>query len=96
MKQKLIEPLGGPGPLYETADFRIGWLPPPIDRFDVTIKTTDFVSAKEETVVWLKAKGFTEQDICALPVVFNLAWEVQQELEGSGYTFNRFPDFCQY
>lgn len=96
LKQKLIEPLGGPGPLYETADFRVGWVPPPVDTFEVQIKTTNVVSAKEQTIAWLKSKGFIEPDICALPVVFILDWNVRQELEGSGYVFNPLPDFCQY
>lgn len=96
LKQKLIQPLGGPGLLYETPDFRIDWLPAPVDSFEVMVKTTDVISAKEEATAWFKGKGFTEEDICALPAIFYLSWEVNQQLRNSGFVFNSLPDFCLY
>ena len=96
LKQKLIKPLGGPGLLYETPGFQIGWLPAPVDSFEVMIKTTDVISAKEEATAWFRGKGFAEEDICALPVIFYLGWEVNQQLRDSGFVFNSLPDFCLY
>lgn len=97
LKQELVEPLGGAGTVYETDNFRIDWIPSPVDTFEAEIKTTDIVSAESQVVAWFKSKGFSETDICALPVVFYPSWEVKQELEGSGAVFNTsVPEFCQY
>src|SRR3989344_3580635 len=95
LKRDLTEPLGGPGTLYETTDIRIDWLPS-VNLFQVEIKTIDIFTAKGVAIDWFKTKGFAEEDICALPVMFYLNWEVAQELEGSGLIFDPLPDFCQY
>lgn len=95
LKQEIIAPLkGSAGGIYETEDFRISYLPSP-DIFQIEIKTTYIPQAKEVAVEWFKKKGFTEADICALPVNFYLGGEVFEQFRGSGLVFNPLPDFCQ-
>lgn len=95
LKQKIVAPLGGSaGGIYETAGFRISYLPSP-DIFQVEIKTAYISQAKEGTIEWFKKQGFTEADICALPVNFYLGGEAFEQYQGSGLVFNPLPDFCQ-
>lgn len=95
LKQKIIAPLGGSaGGIYETTNFRISYLPSP-DIFQGEIKTTYISQAKEEAIEWFKKQGFTEADICALPVNFYLGGEAFEQYQGSGLIFNPLPDFCQ-
>ncbi len=93
LKQRLVAPLGEAGVLLETSDFRIDYLSP--DIFQVEIKTTSIASAKDNAVDWFKKKGFSEEDICKLPVTFYLSGEVVAKFKDSGLVFKPLPDFCE-
>lgn len=95
IKNSLIRPLeGGAGTISEGGQFKVDYLPA-FDVFEVGIKTVDIPQAKEGAIAWFKEKGFTEDDICNLPVTFYLASEVARQYEGSGLIFNPLPDFCE-
>jgi len=93
IKRQLTAPLGEAGVLTDGPDFRIDYIAP--DFFQVEIKTTNIVGARESAIAWFKSKGFNEEDICRLPVTFYLNAEVARELGGSGVILNTLPDFCQ-
>ena len=93
IKRQLTAPLGEAGVLTDGPDFRIDYIAP--DFFQVEIKTTNIFDARENAVAWFKEKGFSEEDICKLPVTFYLDAEVARKLEGSGIVFNALPDFCR-
>ena len=93
IKNRLVAPVGDAGVLAETSEFRIEYYSP--DVFQVEIKVTNIADARDEAITWFKDKGFSEDDICKLPVTFYLNPEVVRKLEGSGVTFNTLPDFCR-
>ncbi len=95
IKQSLLQPLkGNAGTLSEGQQFKVDYLPA-FDVFEVGIKTTNIFQAKENAISWFKEKGFSERDICNLPVTFYLVSGVAQEYKGSGLIFNPLPDFCE-
>ncbi len=95
IKQSLLRSLkGNAGTLSEGQQFKIDYLPA-FDVFEVGVKTTYIFQAKEGAIAWFKEKGFSEKDICDLPVTFYLVSGVAQEYRGSGLLFNPLPDFCE-
>lgn len=93
IKQRLVAPLGEAGTLSDDPNFRIDYIAP--DIFQVEIKTTNIVDARENAIAWFKDKGFSGDDICNLPVTFYLSGEVAKQYEGSGLVFDSLPEFCQ-
>lgn len=93
IRSDLVAPLGDAGVLTETSEFRIEYYSP--DVFQVEIKTINIADARDKAIAWFKGKGFSEADICKLPVTFYLTPEVARKIEGSGVIFNTLPDFCQ-
>lgn len=93
IKKQLTAPLGEAGTLTDGPDFRIDYIAP--DIFQVEVKSINIADARDRAIAWFKDKGFSEEDICKLPVTFYLNAEVAQKLEGSGVIFNTLPDFCQ-
>jgi len=87
--------LGGQaGTITDGPDYRIIYLPAgPL--FQVEIKTTYIARAKDSAIQLFKNKGFSEEDICNLPVAFYLGPKPFKELEGSGVVVNPKPDFCR-
>ncbi|MBI2594913.1 MAG: hypothetical protein HYW38_01485 [Candidatus Colwellbacteria bacterium] len=94
LKEKLVAPLGGAGSPVITSEYRVDYLPTP-DIFEVEIKSANIDNVKNKVIAWFKRQGFSEEDICNLPVTFYLSGEVVQQFEGSGLIFNPLPDFCQ-
>jgi len=92
LKRKLVAPLGAGGVLTDGPDFRIDYISP--DIFQVEIKTTSIDKAKTAALEWFEQKGFTQEDICNLPVAFYLSSEVARQYQGSGLIFRPLPDFC--
>lgn len=93
VKRELVAGVGGAGTIAETPDFNVHYFAP--DIFQVEIKNIDIVNTREKAIVWFKTKGFSEEDICKLPVTFYLNAEIALKLEGSGVIFNTLPDFCR-
>lgn len=93
LKNQLVGHLSDGGTITETPDFNIHYFAP--DVFQVEVKTVDIADTREKAIAWFKGKGFSEEDICKLPVTFYLSAEVARKLEGSGVIFNTLPDFCQ-
>ena len=92
IKNRLVAPLGGAGILTENEDFRVEYYSP--DFFQAVIKTTAVADARDKAINWFKEQGFTEEDICKLPITFSLTPEVDQKLMGSGFSYGALPDFC--
>ncbi len=93
IKNRLISPLGEAGVLTENEDFRIEYYSPSL--FQVVIKVVYVAEAKDKAINWFKKQGFSEKDICNLPVTFSLTPEVNQKLKGSGFIYSALPDFCR-
>lgn len=93
IKNRLVSPLGEAGVLIENEDFRIEYYSP--NLFQVVIKAVYVAEAKDEAMNWFKKQGFSEKDICDLPVTFSLTPEVERKLKGSGFIYSALPDFCQ-
>jgi hypothetical protein len=93
IKRQMVGHLGDGGTITETPRFNIYYFAP--DVFQVEIKTANIVDVRDEAISWFKDKGFSENDICKLPVTFYLNPEVAKKLEGSGVSFNTLPDFCR-
>ncbi|MDP3991599.1 MAG: hypothetical protein Q8P66_01705 [Candidatus Colwellbacteria bacterium] len=93
IKRQMVGHLGDGGTITETPRFNIYYFAP--DVFQVEIKITNIADVRDEAITWFKDKGFSENDICKLPVTFYLNPEVARKLEGSGVSFNTLPDFCR-
>lgn len=93
IKNRLVSSLGEAGVLIENENFRIEYYYP--NLFQVVIKVVYIAEAKDEAINWFKKQGFSEKDICDLPVTFSLTPEVDQKLKGSGFIYSALPDFCQ-
>lgn len=93
VKNRLVSSLGEAGVLTENKDFRIEYYSP--NLFQVIIKVVNVAEAEDEAINWFKKQGFSEKDICDLPVTFSLTPEVDQKLKGSGFIYNALPDFCR-
>lgn len=93
IKNRLVSPLGEAGILAENEDFRIEYYSPSL--FQVVIKVVYVADARDRAIGWFKEQGFSENDICSLPVTFSLMPEVEQKLRGSGFIYSALPDFCQ-
>ena len=93
IKRQMVGHLGDGGTITETPRFNIYYFAP--DVFQVEIKVTNIADVRDEAITWFKDKGFSEDDICKLPVTFYLNPEVARRLEGSGVSFNTLPDFCR-
>lgn len=93
IKSKLVSSLGEAGVLAENENLRIEYYSP--NLFQVIIKVVYIAKAEEEAIDWFKKQGFSEKDICDLPVTFSLTPEVDQKLKGSGFIYNALPDFCR-
>ncbi len=93
IKNRLVSPLGEAGVLTENEDFRIEYYSP--NLFQVVIKVVYVAEAKNKAINWFRKQGFSEKDICSLPVTFSLTPEVDQKLKGSGFIYSALPDFCR-
>ena len=93
IKKELIAPLAGEsGTLFISEDFEIGYLTPPLERFMVFIYMEDLESGEDQAVNWLKSRGFSENDLCGLPVIITpakLDSSFGEELPDS-----HLPSFC--
>ena len=73
-KRRLVSGLNGEaGIILESTQFRIEYYPPLNnlkERFVVTIKTSNFEPTKELVRDWLLSKGFSQNDVCELPMAF--------------------------
>lgn len=92
LKNGLVSSLGEAGVLAENEDFRIEYYSP--NLFQVVIKVVYVAEAKDRAINWFKKQGFSEKDICNLPVTFSLTPEVEQKLKGSGFIYSALPEFC--
>jgi hypothetical protein len=81
IKQKLVAPLGGrAGTLFENEEVRIDYIPPidPFpDIFSIEIFIEDSTRAKQTAVEWFSEQGFSDKDICELPISFFLSNDVR-------------------
>ena len=93
IKNRLVSSLGEAGVLTENKDFRIEYYSP--NLFQVVIKVVYVAEAEDKAINWFKERGFSEKDICDLPVTFSLTPAVDQMLRGSGFIYSALPDFCR-
>lgn len=94
LREQLIEELGNnSGITVETQSFKLEYVRAP-DSFEAEIKTTEVNRAKNEAIDYLKTRGFSEDGICKLPLVFYLNFEVAKNLSDPGIEFSPMPDFC--
>jgi hypothetical protein len=94
----LTEPLDGEsGTLAGTAQMEIGYLapmPPLGDRIMVFILGIEVEKIEQDALSWLRSRGFSDNDICALPVVFSIVNPAAQTTNKDKLTANYLPPFC--
>jgi hypothetical protein len=95
IKKNLVASLGGKaGVLIKSESMEIGYLPPPSERIKVFILGTEVEKIEQDAINWLRSRGFSEEDICNMPVVFSIANpDAQVEQTYKLYT-NYLPEFC--
>jgi hypothetical protein len=81
------------GIIQNTASYRLEYVASP-DSFEVEIKTSEITKAKDEAILYLKTRGFTEDGICKLPLMFYVNHEVAKNMKSGEDEFNQIPDFC--
>lgn len=90
----LISELGNQsGVMQNTESYRLEYVKTP-DSFEAEIKTTEITKAKNEVVAYLKSRGFTEDGICKLPLMFYLNFDTAKSVKNTGEEFGQIPDFC--
>lgn len=95
VKRELIAPLQGEsGALFMTADMEIGYLTPPGERIMVFILGNQVEEIEERAINWLLSKGFSEADLCALPVVFSIVSQNPQTEAEYKLETNYIPPYC--
>jgi hypothetical protein len=95
LRQQLIQELNEKsGTLLQTPDFNLEYVKAPND-FEVEIKTTNVSQAKLDAISYFKDKGFSNDGICKLPLMFYLNSTVAQSYRQTNQTFNPIPDFCK-
>lgn len=95
LREQLIHGLGDrSGTLLQTSTFNLEYVKAPND-FEVEIKTTDVSQAKLDAIAYFENKGFTNDGICKLPLMFYLNQEIAQEYRQTNQIFSPIPDFCK-
>lgn len=95
VKEKLIKGIQkSGGTIISTPDFEIGYAAFPLDQFDIYIDGINVEEIENNALSWLKSRGFSEADLCGLPVIFfvvdpNAITSHEYKLK-IGY----LPDFC--
>lgn len=79
--------------IYSTNLFRVFYIPTP-DVFQVEIDDQNYQEAKKSAVDWFISKGFTQDGICKLPVVFYLNFDIKQQLPDRGANFTPLAQGC--
>lgn len=93
-KQRIIAGLNNnPGGLITTQNVKINYIPS-MDAFTAEVVSTNIAQAKKDAVEFLVSQGFTNQDVCNLPLSFYLNSAVRSSLSGSGTIFNPLPEGC--
>ena len=93
-KEGLISGLGNTsGRIFANNNIRIDYVQSP-DLFQAEILSNNVDSAKEDAVFFMLSQGFTNSDICNLPLSFYLSSKVSSELKDSNIVFNPLPDGC--
>lgn len=81
------------GVAYETISFRLEYIQSP-DIFMAEIKTSDINKAKKEAADYLISEGFSQNDVCILPLVFYLNAAIALEIRETGIEFSPLPLDC--
>ena len=98
VKNELIKSLNGKdGTLLSNASMEIGYLfsaPPLGDRIMVFINGTGVDKIEKDALSWLRSRGFSNADLCNLPVVFSIANPNAETAYEYKLISNYIPDFC--
>ena len=93
-RQNLINSMGNAsGVLQETNTYRLEYIKLP-DIFMAEILTTNITQAKQDVESYLLQQGFSQSDICYLPLVFYLNASISQSLRGTAVEFSPLPLGC--
>ena len=94
IKQKIIDSkakeINGDFIIKETEKYKVVYVPT-LKIFFVTIKAEPVNSAKEEAQKFFRDFGLSQNDLCSLPVRFNIT---DFTIKNSNKNFNYLPDSC--
>ncbi|OGY56396.1 MAG: hypothetical protein A2Y84_01805 [Candidatus Colwellbacteria bacterium RBG_13_48_8] len=94
-KQNLTSGFNGKvGTLLATQDMGIGYIPPPDESVMVFITGVDVERIERDAISWLMSRGFSESDLCYLPVVFSVVNPEAQTDKTYKLSANHVPEFC--
>lgn len=98
VRNELIEPLGGKsGTLLSVTSMEIGYLapmPPLKEKIMVFIFGTEVEKIEQDAISWLRSRGFSDADLCNLPVVFSVTNPNAQTNKEYKLSMNYIPEFC--
>lgn len=93
LRNQLISELdGNSGIINSTNSYRLEYVKAPND-FEAEIITTQISKAKEDVISFLRQKGFSDEGICKLPLMFYLNFEIAKSVPDDE-KFSPYPDFC--
>lgn len=96
-KQNTLSPLNGEaGILFKNEKFQIEYYPPLnnlSERFVVQINSQPFEETKEDVRQWFISKGFSDSDVCALPLAFYPSPDLLTDEQTS--TYNPVLENCE-
>lgn len=64
------------------------------DMFQVEILSTDIQTTKQQTTQWFIDKGFSQNGVCNLPVMFIISSSIKQQLIDKNVSFSYLPEGC--
>lgn len=93
LRSQIISELdGNSGIINSTNSYRLEYVKAPND-FEAEIITTQISKAKEDVISFLRQKGFSDEGICKLPLMFYLNFEIAKSIPDNE-KFGPYPDFC--
>lgn len=94
LRQNLITMLNNEsGILHETDTYRIEYIHSP-DFFMTEIKSPNITGTKQSVSDYLTSIGFSQNDICYLPLIFYVNKNVAQQIKDSSVQFSPLPIGC--
>ncbi|MEK7571561.1 MAG: hypothetical protein AAB553_04770 [Patescibacteria group bacterium] len=93
-EEKIKEILSNdPNPLHISNYVYITYVPKK-DVFQAEIHTMKINTAKDETIAWFRSKGFSEESICNLPVIFSINRQNAEKLRAFDIVFSPLAPGC--
>ncbi|MEK7571718.1 MAG: hypothetical protein AAB553_05590 [Patescibacteria group bacterium] len=80
-------------PLHTSSYVFISYVPKQ-DAFQAEIHTMKINTAKDETIAWFRSKGFSEESICNLPVIFSINRQNAEKLRAFDIVFSPLAPGC--